>query len=170
MRQPVSSSCHLKAAVRGRSRILIQTRYPRWYYPLRVQNTSPGYQLPRVIPPLGYFEITRRRPECPGHDVMQRCPLPLTPTCSWTNQMSVLSVSANQKPPLPDPRHDPVHREPGPAARPAAAVVARALVAEVDLGGWPDNKEGSELCKCPSCSPVAFSGFRLYANCSFSSI
>ena len=55
--------------------------------------------------------------------------------------MSVLSASANQKPPLPDPRHDPVHRESGPAARPAAAVVARALVAEVDLGGGPGNND-----------------------------
>lgn len=56
--------------------------------------------------------------------------------------MSVsVSSAANQKPGLlPDPRHDPVHREPGPGSRPpAAAVVAWALVAEVDLRRRPEN-------------------------------
>ena len=88
----VSSRCHLKAADRGRINIFCPMKHPG-VPPSRVTDTSPVYQLTP-----GCYQITQRhRPGCRGHHVMLRCPRPLTPTCSWTNQMSVLSPVANQR-------------------------------------------------------------------------
>lgn len=44
VRQPVSSSCHLKAADRGRIWILCPMKHPQ-VLPSRVADTSPRYQL-----------------------------------------------------------------------------------------------------------------------------
>ena len=138
VRQPVSSSCHLKAADRGRSGIsvLSPVTWPRHY--LGVSDTSPGHQRPRAILGSGHTETQAgRSPWCQAE-----VSAPADPDMFLrANQMSVSVCSAaNQKPGLlPDPRHDPVHREPGPGARPAAAVVAWTLVAEVDLRGRPEN-------------------------------
>lgn len=124
VRQPVSSSCHLKAADRGRIWILCPMKHPQ-VLPSRVADTSPRYQLTQGNTSGVLSDHTETQAGLPGSSCHAEVSAPADPDM-FLNQsdVSIITIGQSEAVSLPDPRHDPVHREPGPGARPAAAVVA----------------------------------------------